>query len=186
VSRIAASALAISLLIVAAAPAWAHGPRGAGLLAAPPAGSVAEKVAAPAPSRPTAAAARLGLPAGGALRNRSAADLAAATGLAIAALGLAGSAWTSRRDRRVAMATLSAGLLLGFIAEMAPHLAHHALDPDKGAGCQVLQAAERSHAAIPSLDVAPAPASATLSAVVSIVFVPALVAPRPCGRAPPA
>jgi hypothetical protein len=107
-------------------------------------------------------------------------------GLAIAALGLAGSARAWRRQRRVAVATLSAGLLLGFVVETAPHLVHHALDSDKGAGCQVLQAAERSQAAIASLDVMPAPALAPLSAVPSTLFEPALAAPRPCGRAPPA
>jgi hypothetical protein len=186
VLAIARSALAFSLLIVAAAPSWAHGPRGAGSIAAPAEASIEMAVASPAPPRPPDAAARLERGASGAPRNRSAADLAAATGLAIAALGLAGSARAWHRDRRVALATLSAGLLLGFIVETAPHLAHHALDPDKGAGCQVLQAAERSHAAIPALDVTPAPALAILGAVPSTVFVPALAAPRPCERAPPA
>jgi hypothetical protein len=65
-------------------------------------------------------------------------------------------------------------------------LAHHALDPDKGASCQVLQAAERSHAAVGTLDVTPAPALAPLIDAPPPEFSPALAVPAPCGRAPPA
>jgi hypothetical protein len=186
VRRIGSALLALSLLTLAAAPAWAHGLR-EGAVGLPSGEMPIEVVAAsPAPPRPAGTMARLERGQGGALLGRVGADLAAATGLLIVGLGLAGFGRAWRRERRVAMAALSAGLLLGFIVETAPHLAHHALDPDKGAGCQVLQAAERSHAAIPALDVTPARALAILSAVPSTAFVPALAAPRPCERAPPA
>ena len=85
----------------------------------------------------------------------------------------------------MAIAALSAGLLLGFIVETAPHLVHHVFDADKGAGCQVLQAAERSHAAVGTLDVTPAPVLAGLTDIPATLFAPALPGPAPCGRAPP-
>jgi hypothetical protein len=93
---------------------------------------------------------------------------------------------TWRRDRRVAMATATAALILGFVVETTPHLVHHVLDPDKGNGCQVLQAAERSHATVGTLAATPAPVRAFLADIPATVFAPTLSAPVPCGRAPPA
>ncbi len=184
--RLGLSLLALSLLALAAAPAWAHGPRDA-RLAVPSAETPIEMVvASPAPPRPADSRARLERGAGAASASRAGSDLAAAAGLLIVALGLAGFGRAWERAPRVAIAALTAGLVLGFIVETAPHLAHHALDPDKGAGCQVLQAAERSHAAVGSLDVTPAPALAPLTDVPSTVFALALPAPAACGRAPPA
>jgi hypothetical protein len=186
VPRIGSALLALSLLTLAAAPAWAHGPReeAAGL----PSGEMPIEVvaASPAPPRLAGTMARLERGQSGAPVGRAGADLAAATGLLVVALGLAGFGRAWRRERRVAVAALSAGLLLGFIVETAPHLVHHVLDPDKGAGCQVLQAAERSHAAVGTLDVTPAPVLAALTDVPATLLAPALPAPAPCGRAPPA
>jgi hypothetical protein len=185
VPRIGPSLLALSLLTLAAAPAWAHGPREAGL-ALPSGETTIEAVSvSPAPMRPADSPARLEGGQGGVPAGRVGADLAAATGLLIVALGLAGFGRSWQREPRVAIAALSAGLLLGFIVETAPHLVHHVLDADKGAGCQVLQAAERSHAAVGTLDVTPAPVLAGLTDVRATLFAPALPAPAPCGRAPP-
>jgi hypothetical protein len=100
------------------------------------------------------------------------------------ALGLAGFGRAWRREPRVAIVALTAGLLLGFIVETAPHVVPHLLDADKRAGCQALQAAERSHAAVATLAVTLAPVLAPLTDVPAIVFAPALPAPASCGRAP--
>jgi len=185
VPRIGLSLLALSLLTLAAAPAWAHGPREAGL-ALPSGETPIETISvSPAPMRPADSPARLEGGQGGAPAGRAGADLAAATGLLIVALGLAGFGRSWQREPRVAIAALSAGLLLGFIVETAPHLVHHVLDADKGAGCKVLQAAERGHAAVGTLDVTPAPVLAGLTDVPATLFAPALPEPAPCGRAPP-
>jgi hypothetical protein len=186
VPRIERLLLALPLLILAAAPAWAHGLRESGLAVLPRETSIEMAVATPAPPRPADSAARLERAPGAVLAGQVGADLAAATGLLIVALGLAGFGRAWERAPRVAISALTAGLVLGFIVETAPHLAHHALDPDKGASCQVLQAAERSHAAVGTPDVTPAPALAPLIDAPLPVFAPALAAPAPCGRAPPA
>ena len=86
----------------------------------------------------------------------------------------------------MAVATATAALVLGFVVETTPHLVHHVLDPDKGAGCQVLQTAERSQAAVGTLDTTPAPAPARLIDTPSTAPAPTLAAPAPRGRAPPA
>ena len=86
----------------------------------------------------------------------------------------------------MAVATATAALVLGFIVETTPHLVHHALDPDKGAGCEVLQTAERSPAAVGALDTISTPAPATLIDVPSAASCPALAGPAARGRAPPA
>jgi hypothetical protein len=107
-------------------------------------------------------------------------------GILIVMLGLAGFGRSWRRDRRMAVATATAALVLGFVVETTPHLVHHALDPDTGAGCEALQTAERSQATIGAIDTAPASASVRLIDPPSIAPAPTLAAPTPCGRAPPA
>jgi hypothetical protein len=185
VQRIGPSLLALLLLTLAAAPAWAHGPREADL-ALPSGETPIETVSvSPLPMRPADSPARFEGGQGGAPAGRAAADVAATTGLLIVALGLAGFGRSWQRERRVAIATLSAGLLLGFIVETAPHLVHHVLDADKGAGCEVLQAVERSHAVVGTLDITPVPVLAALTDGPATPFGSALPAPTPCGRAPP-
>ena len=185
-TRIGSALLALSLLTLAAAPAWAHGSREADI--GFPSGEAPIQIVVDSPAPPPSAGslARLERGQGGAPAGRAGADLAAATGLLIVVLGLAGFGRSWRRERRAAMGALSAALLLGFIVETAPHLVHHVLDSDKGAGCQVLQAAERSHAVVGTLDVTPAPVLAALPDVPATLLLPALPAPAPCGRAPPA
>ena len=63
---------------------------------------------------------------------------------------------------------------------------HHVLDPDKGAGCEALQTAERSQAAMGAIDTTPAPASVRLIDPPSIAPAPTLAAPRPAWARPPA
>jgi hypothetical protein len=116
----------------------------------------------------------------------SSVGLAEIAGVLIVALGLAGLGRSWRRGRRTAVATATAALVLGFVVETTPHLVHHALDPDKGAGCQVLQTAERSQAAVGTPDMTPAPAPARIVDTPSTAPGPALAAPAPRGRAPPA
>jgi hypothetical protein len=178
--------LTILLLALAAAPAWAHGPRGLELRVAPlvePAGVVPSS---PQAARSPASAERLERSVRRAAGTRSAVGLAEAAGVLIAAGGLAGFGWFSRRDRRMAVAAATAGLVLGFVVETTPHLVHHALDRDKGASCEVLQTVERSPMAADAPDVSPTPAPAPLIDTPSSKVPPALAAPAPCGRAPPA
>ena len=92
--------------------------------------------------------ARIEIEPTGSATRRSASGLAEAVGGLLVGAGFVELARTWRRDRRVAMATATAALILGFVVETTPHLVHHVLDPDKGNGCQVLQAAERSHATV--------------------------------------
>jgi hypothetical protein len=108
------------------------------------------------------------------------------TGVLIVALGLAGFGRSWPRNRRMAAATATAALVLAFVIETAPHLVHHALDIDKGAGCQTLQTAERSQAVVDTLDTAIAPAPARLVDTPSAAPAPTLAVPAPRGRAPPA
>jgi hypothetical protein len=185
--RIGVRLFAMLLLALAVTPAWAHGLRQASLriefvdspveaVAAPPA------ALAPAP----AAAARLARSPGRAPVGRSGPGLAEVTGVLIVTLGLAGFGRSWRRDRGMAVAAVTAALVLGFVVETTPHLVHHALDPDTGAGCEVLQTAERSQAAIGAIDTAPASASVRLIDPPSAAPASTLAAPAPCGRAPPA
>ena len=125
--------------------------------ASPSSSPVETVVASPAALAPApVAASRLARSPGRAPVGRSGAGLAEVTGILIATLGLAGFGRSWRRDRRMAVATVTAALVLGFVVETTPHLVHHALDPDKGAGCEALQTAERSQAAIGALDTTPA------------------------------
>ena len=175
---------AIVMLALTAAPAWAHGPRAPAVridrpdaVLAPVVPTRAEEIGSGMPwSEPTL------------MRPPTArATSGAAEGIAvlIAALGLAGfGPW--RRDRRAAVAVATAGLLLSFVVETTPHLVHHSLDADQGANCLVLQAAERSQAAVGASDAAPVSALAMLDERAPYVPPPTLSAPAPCGRAPPA
>ena len=79
-----------------------------------------------------------------------------------------------------------AALVMSFAVETTPHLVHHSLDPDKGAGCQVLQAAERSQATLGTLDVVPAETQSRLVEAPPRETAPTLAAPAALGRAPPA
>lgn len=174
------------VLALAAAPVWAHGINGRLALddvGQTPVATVAPP-AVPAPSLDSSA--RLEIEPTGSATRRSATGLAEAVGGLLVGAGFVELARTWRRDRRVAMAAATAALILGFVVETTPHLVHHALDPDKGNGCQVLQAAERSHATVGTLDATPAPVRAFLADIPATVFAPTLAAPVPCGRAPPA
>jgi hypothetical protein len=186
VPRIGRLLLALPLLTLAVGPAWAHGLRESGLAVLPRETPIEMAAVTPAPPSPADSVARLERAPGSVPAGQAGADLAAATGLLIVALGLAGFGRAWERTPRVAIAAFTAGLVLGFIVETAPHLAHHVLDPDKGASCQVLQAAERSHVTVGALDVTPAPPPAPLIDAQPLAFAPALAAPAPCGRAPPA
>jgi hypothetical protein len=175
------------LLALAATPAWAHGLRQANLrieLVDSPVEAVAASPAALAPA--PVAASRLERSPGRTPVGRPGPGLAEVAGILIVTLGLAGFGRAWRRDRRMAVATVTAALVLGFVVETTPHLVHHALDPDTGAGCEALQTAERSQATIGAIDTAPASASVRLIDPPSIAPAPTLAAPTPCGRAPPA
>ena len=184
--RVGLSLLAILLLALAVTPAWAHGLRRADPRIEPAESPIEMVVAPPALARPPDSAARLERIADRAPAGRSGVGLAEVAGVLIVALGLAGLGRSWRRDRRMAVATATAALVLGFVVETTPHLVHHTLDPDKGAGCQVLQTAERSQAAVGTLDMTPAPAPARLIDTPSTAPGPTLAAPAPRGRAPPA
>ena len=185
--RIGLRILAMLLLALAVTPAWAHGLRQANLRTEPVDSPVEIVPASPAALAPApAAAARLGRGAGQAPIVRSGPGPAELAGILIVMLGLAGFGRSWRRDRRMAVATATAALVLGFVVETTPHLVHHALDPDKGAGCEVLQTAERSQATIGAVDTTPAAAPARLIDAPSTVSAPTLAAPAPRGRAPPA
>jgi hypothetical protein len=185
VRRIGTQLLAILLLGLAVTPAWAHGFRRADSRIEPAESAVEVVVASPTFAR-TPDAARLELSAGQSPAGRSGVGSAEVAGVLIATLGFAGLGRSWRRERRMAVATATAALVLGFIVETTPHLVHHTLDPDKGAGCEVLQTAERSQAAFAALDTTPVPAPARLIDTQSTVSAPTLAAPAARGRAPPA
>lgn len=178
--------LAILLLALAAAPAWAHGPRATDLRVGPaqaPDDAAGPSVASAHPLDPGAGLQRA---SDRTLSDRSGVGVAEVAGVLIGLAGLAGLGGSWRRDRRVAIATATVALVLGFAVETAPHLVHHALDPDRGAACEVLQTAERSQAAIDTLDLAPVSAAAGPVDLPAVASPSALPAPAPCGRAPPA
>jgi hypothetical protein len=177
--------LAALLLAVTVTPVWAHDPTRLPsrldrleVTVAPVASAPSPGMAGGTPSEAWAVA-RL---------SRDGVTPSAVETLAVlvVALGLAGLARSWRRDRRAALASAAAGLLLGFVVATTPHLVHHSLDGDQGAGCQALQAAERCHAAVGGLDVAPGGVCAPLDEPSSFVAGPTRFAPAPCGRAPPA
>lgn len=106
--------------------------------------------------------------------------------LALAAGVLTAVALGSRRHAR-RLATSSIGLLLlAFVLESVPHLVHHALDPDDGAGCRVLQMSERIPVVAEPPETLPGPAVLTRAdpPVPRVLAVLSLSVPR--GRAPPA
>jgi hypothetical protein len=109
-----------------------------------------------------------------------------AVSILIVALGLAGSWRVWQRERRAGLASGIAGLLLGFVVETTPHLVHHSLDADQGAGCEALQTAERNQAVVVAPDTIPVTTPASLDEPPSLVSSPTPFAPAPCGRAPPA
>lgn len=183
--RVLRLTLALSLTLVAA-PVWAHGISGRldlgdlgepAVAAVGPSAEPARAADATAPARLTAAP-RGRLPGGD--------GLAEAAGVLIAVAGLVGLARGWRGDRRRAVATATAALVLSFAVETTPHLVHHSLDPDKGAGCQVLQTAERSQAALGTPDVVPAEIRSRVIETPATETVPALATPAARGRAPPA
>jgi hypothetical protein len=118
--------------------------------------------------------------------ERSALDAVEVTGSLAVAIALAGLAASWRWARRAAVATITAALVLGFVVETAPHLVHHSLDADQGAGCEALQAAERSQAAGGAIDTSPVAAPADLADAPPVAAPPTCAAPSPRGRAPPA
>ena len=161
--RIGLSLLAILLLALAVTPVWAHGVRRPPLPIEPVGearrdrrGLHRSSLARRTPRRGSSGT-RAGLRVGP--QSPGPAEVA---GVLIATLGLAGLGRSWRRDRRMAVATVTAALALGFVVETTPHLVHHVLDPDKGAGCEALQTAERSQAAVGAVDATPAPAAALL------------------------
>jgi hypothetical protein len=175
----------IVVLALAAAPAWAHGPR----VFTPP---IDPRDAAPSPmastgpgepaSQTPGSERTLARPPAG----RPTAGPVEATAVLIVALGLAGLARSWRRDRQAALAAVTAGVLLGFVVETTPHLVHHSLDADQGAGCHALQAAERNPAAVGAVDAAPVSTLASLDERPPLVSAPTPSAPASRGRAPPA
>jgi hypothetical protein len=169
-------------LALTVAPAWAHG-----LRALESRSDQAEVVLVSAePTRMPDSAIHFARESVLASGERSAVDsveVASILAVAIAVAGLAGS-W--RRDRRTAIATITAALVLGFVVETTPHLVHHSLDVDQGAGCAALQTAERSQAAAGAIDATPVPAPADLAEAPLVAPFPTCAAPAPRGRAPPA
>jgi len=174
------------MLALAAAPAWAHGPR----VTEPAVGSTQapdDAGGAPAaPPRPPDPGTELQRAPDRTLSKRSGVGVADVAGVLIGVAGLAGLAGSWRRDRRVAITTATAALMLGFAIETAPHLVHHVLDADKGAACEVLQTAERSQGAMATLDLTPVSAAAGPADLPPVASLSTLSAPAPCGRAPPA
>jgi hypothetical protein len=173
-------------LTLASAPLWAHGLNGRmalGDLGDPPRPS-ADPVAAPA--RMPGSAPRASLAPAPRRFPRGGTRAAEATGVLIVAAGLAGFARAGGRDRRMTAATATAALVLGFVIETTPHLVHHSLDPDTGAGCQVLQTAERSLAALGTPDVVPVETQSRLVETPATETAPARPTPAARGRAPPA
>jgi hypothetical protein len=102
------------------------------------------------------------------------------------AFGLAGLGRAWRRDRRTVIATTTAAVVLAFVLETTPHLVHHSLDADQGAGCEALQTAERSQVAPGTIDAMPVVVSADLADAPEITASPPPLALAPRGRAPPA
>lgn len=172
-------------LAVTVVPAWAHAPR-----TTTPRIDRLDTVVAPTASAPPPDVVPMTPPSEPAVARPpelgAQARVVESLAVLIVALGLAGLARSWRRDRRVALASATAGLLLGFVVETTPHLVHHSLDTDQGADCQAFQAAERSHAAVGAPDGVPAAAGAALDEPPSFVTGPTLSTPAPCGRAPPA
>ncbi len=183
--RVIRLTLALSLTL-AAAPVWAHGINGPLALddLREPTVAVVGPSAEPARAPDAAMPAHLTAAPRGRLAGGD--GLAAAAGVLIAAAGLVGLTRGWRRDPRRAMATATAALVLGFVVETTPHLVHHSLDPDKGAGCQVLQTVERSQAALGTPDVVPAETPSRLVETPPRETAPTLAAPAAVGRAPPA
>ena len=174
--------LTILLLALAVTPAWAHGPRLPELRP-----DLTEVVVTPSePARPPDPVERLQRTPEPVSIGRSGVAMAEVAGVMIVALGLAAFGRFWRRDRRMALAAATAALTLGFVVETTPHLVHHTLDADQGASCQALQTAERNQAAVGNLDVTPVPAPVYAAPALSLLTVPTLNRPAPCGRAPPA
>jgi hypothetical protein len=174
--------LTILLLALAVGPAWAHGPR-----LPEPSPDLAEVVLTPSgPARSPDPVERLQRTPEQVSIGRSGVAVAEVAGVLMVALGLAAFGRFWQRDRRMALAAATAALALGFVVETTPHLVHHTLDTDQGASCQALQTAERNQAAVGNLHVTPVPAPVYAAAVPSLLAVPTLVRPAPCGRAPPA
>jgi hypothetical protein len=91
-----------------------------------------------------------------------------------------------RRPGRKALGLALAGLFAFFVIGSSPHLVHHLLDPDKGAGCPVYQTTQRVQLTLESPVVLLPPVEATYASPTLSVRVASLPAPTPCGRAPPA
>ena len=171
--------LALALTV---APAWAHDPR------APESRSDQGEVilASAEPTRAPDSAIHVAQGSVLAAGERSAVDSVEVTSILAVAIGLAGLAGSWRRDRRTAVETFTAALVLGFVVETTPHLVHHSLDADQGASCEVLQTAERSQVAAGAIDATPVRAPADLADAPLVAAPPTCAVPSPCGRAPPA
>jgi hypothetical protein len=106
--------------------------------------------------------------------------------LALAAAILAAGGLRARPHARRLGVTATALLLLGFVLESAPHLAHHALDPDHGSGCRALQLSERSPAVAEpgTTPVGPSVLACVELPAAALPAVPTWPVSR--GRAPPA
>jgi hypothetical protein len=176
----------VLLLALAVGPAWAHAPRESAPRPEPRVDPPAAVPRSAAVMRPPDVGREMAGLVRRAARARSPVGLAEVIGVLTLAGGLAGLGGASRRDRGTALAAVTAALVLGFVVETTPHLAHHALDPDKGAGCQVLQTIERTQVSLVALDATPAPERALLVAVPSPATAPSLMVRAPRGRAPPA
>jgi hypothetical protein len=178
--------LAAILLVLGltAGPARSHDFRGAETWS-DPAGALTVS-AATEPTRPADSAARLDRLPDAPSVERLGAGAADGLGVLVAALGLAGLGRSWRRGRRTAVATATAALVLGFVVETTPHLVHHSLDRDQGAGCESLQTAERSQVASGTIDPQPVVLSAALPDAPLSAAPAARLVPAPRGRAPPA
>ena len=182
--RIGLSLLAILLLAVAVTPVWAHGVRRPTPPIEPAERPVEIVVGSPILARAPNGAVRFERNPRRPPVGPQSPGPAEVAGVLIVALGLAGLGRSWRRDRRMAVATVTAALALGFVVEITPHLVHHVLDPDKGAGCEVLQTAERSQAAVGAVDATPDLAPTLLIDPPSVVPVPDATSRLPRAGAP--
>jgi hypothetical protein len=170
-------------LALAVQTAWAHGPRGLDVRSE----QGADPVLVPAePTVPPDSAPWVERTADPRPVERSGVGALEGIGIAAVVLGLVGLRRSPRRDRQTAIAAITAALLVGFILEITPHLVHHSLDSDGGAGCEALQTAERSHAAAGMVDATPVQMYADVPEASLDATPPASTIPAPRGRAPPA
>jgi hypothetical protein len=96
-------------------------------------------------------------------------------------------AWRLRwRASPRSLALGCAGLLVCFVIEASPHLVHHLLEPDQGAGCPVYQTTERLQLTLEAPVVLPPPVQTIADGTCPPAGAPWRPAAAQRGRAPPA